>query len=152
MIIGVYDDFRHKEVLVRLFEESVEEDEIQDKNVKSVVILTLRMMMIESGDYEDMRYIEYLGSIKHEDMGQWTDEEIEFYNRRGFPIEIDNMREEIWEAMKSEMDEGIHKDVRSMFQSEFKVFNHWYSVVQSRSQFIDYGVYQLYQENEKYLE
>jgi hypothetical protein len=46
MIIGVYDDFRHKEVLVTLFEESVEEGEIHDKNVKSVVILTLRMMMI----------------------------------------------------------------------------------------------------------
>ena len=47
MIIGVYDDFEHKEALVSLFEESVEENEIQDKNVKSVVILTLRMMMIQ---------------------------------------------------------------------------------------------------------
>ncbi len=49
-ILGVYDNFKHKEALVRLFEESVEEEEFKDKNMKSVVILALRMMLIERDD------------------------------------------------------------------------------------------------------
>lgn len=99
--------------------------------------------MIERGisEYGERRYIEYLGSIKHDDMSHWSEQEIEFYNRRGFPIERDNMRQEIWEAIKSNVDESYHKEVKELFKSEFKVFNHWYSVVQSRSHFIDYGVF-----------
>jgi hypothetical protein len=64
-IIGVYDAFEHKEALVRLFEDSI--DERNDKYLKSVVLLTLRLMMIRMGIEKpaDIEYINYLESIKH---------------------------------------------------------------------------------------
>ena len=48
-------------------------------------------------------------------MSHWSEEEIEFYNRRGFPIERDYMRKEIWEALKGNVDESYHKEVRELF-------------------------------------
>jgi hypothetical protein len=63
-IIGVYDAFKHKETLVRLYEDSI--DERDDKYLKSVVLLTLRLMMIRMGIEiaADKNYLDYLESIK----------------------------------------------------------------------------------------
>ena len=76
-------------------------------------------------------YLMYLHNYKYDDLPHWTEEDLEFYNRRSFAITKDSSREDIYNKLKDLFNnaEDISPEMRSLLDGGFEEFNHWYSVI-----------------------
>ena len=141
------DSFEDKEDIVRAIY-SLRGATAASESVVGHVLLTLRMMINQRYKFqapfgfsngkerEFMRtYLEYLGSLRFDDLSHWRQEEVEYYNRKGFPIVKDSKREDIYDTVVRgfRANAVLQRKYKDLFDGGFGEFNHWYSVVQSRA-------------------
>jgi hypothetical protein len=114
-----------------------------------LLLLTLRFMMARKVDYngnifgftdpEDQHffrmYISYLSQIKYDDLPHWSEEELNYYNKRSFSITKDSSREDVYDRLSKAFRNAkvLPTNLRGLLDGGFEEFNHWYSVIQSRA-------------------